>query len=242
MAIILIFAAFLLIRPMPFIIIITSIVGILILASRIFFKQLAIEHPEAFNLLIAIVSVIIGVYLGITANQNANDKEEKRQLIKLINSTKRDVEECFNKLQFEKDNCTKTVYYNDDKMLVAIRKTDLRHTFEAPAMYDFLINSPSTVKFLPPEIVRKILSINYFIKQLMQHLNTCFYPGLKEYHNDINVIMNQLKQDLQVMQLMIDYLILDKSSEKDILIQLEQFKGTLVPLYIPVDTTNPVRL
>jgi hypothetical protein len=127
-------------------------------------------------------------------------------------------------------------------MLVAIRKTDLRHTFESPAMYDYLINNPLTVKFLPPEMVRKIMSINYFIKQIMQHLNTCFYPGLKEYHYDINVIMNQFTQDLQVMQLMIDFLSPGKLSENDLFIQLDKYKGTLVPLYIPVDTTNPVRM
>jgi hypothetical protein len=88
-ALIIIGTASLLIKPLPFIIIVTSIVGVLILLCRIFFKQLAVDHPEAFNLLIALVSVIIGVYLGITANQIANEKEEKKQLVKLVSSTKR---------------------------------------------------------------------------------------------------------------------------------------------------------
>ena len=68
---------FFLMKPVPFLIIAVSILGVLILLCRVYFKHLAINNPEAFNLLIAMVSVIIGVYLGITASQIANEKEEK---------------------------------------------------------------------------------------------------------------------------------------------------------------------
>ena len=66
-----------LIIAIPFFIIAVSILGVLILLCRVYFKHLAINNPEAFNHLIAMVSVIIGVYLGITASQIANEKEEK---------------------------------------------------------------------------------------------------------------------------------------------------------------------
>src|SRR6266516_4596407 len=89
------------IKDEPLWIIIACIFGVIILFSSVIFKEFANDNKFAFNLSIELVAVILGIYLGINANDLAIEKGEQKQLLKIVKTTKTDLEECINKLTFE---------------------------------------------------------------------------------------------------------------------------------------------
>ncbi len=228
------------IRDEPLWIVIASVVAIVILFSRIIFKEkFAKDNEFAFTLLIELVAVILGIYLGINANDLATEKGERKQLLKIVRTTKTDLTDCINKLTVELEKSDGN-YFKNDAFFLKIRGSGLRHVFETPVMYEYLINNPSTIKFFPPEVVRRMISMNTFDKQIVQHLNACNYPTLQTYKYDLTTIRGQLCFDLEVLDLQIDYLTDDISSEEELLDRLKRYQPIrFVELYTPIDWSTP---
>ena len=73
-------------------------------------------------------------------------------------------------------------------------------------MVDYLINNELAIKYFPPELFRKVIGINFTIKELYEKLNDTDYPNLKIYKRDLTTIFDLHEHAFALLRIQMKYM------------------------------------